>query len=255
MGLKEIVKDSIAFLMPCGAPVEPRTVQSALNVVNHARMKGYKVNDIGITDRTLVHTARNYLSYGFLEDTTCEWAFWMDSDMLLEARTISVLMARAKTVGAKMITGIYYQRVGDNKPVLWKKELHSKDGKIVHDTAKGFSNYFVYPENIGGAPFKVDVAGFGCVLIHRDVYDAMKKPFFKFEFYMQDGKEKEASEDFYFFEQAKSLGFQLWAVPELDCGHIAAGQVIRHADMKAKLDLSKMTEMKIEHQIKQPEAA
>ena len=68
MGLREIIKDRIAFLMPCGAPVEPRTVQSALNVVNYARHKGCNITDVGITDRTLVHTARNFLAQGFLED-------------------------------------------------------------------------------------------------------------------------------------------------------------------------------------------
>lgn len=246
MGLKEVIKDSVAFLMPCGGPVEPRVMQSALVLAGFAHKKGISVGQVGMTDRTLVHTARNFLAEGLLLDTTCEWSFWMDSDMLLEPRTIEVLLRRAKYLNAKMVTGIYYQRQGQHKPIIWKKELESSDGAIVHNKARGFSNYFVYPKTVGGHPFKIDVAGFGCTLIHRDVFDAMKKPYFKFEFYEEDGEQKEASEDFYFFEKAKELGFQLWAIPELDCGHIASGKVIRHADMLEKLDMADMTEMKTE---------
>lgn len=242
MAVKEIKKDSIAFLMPCGGPVEPRVLQSAINLVTTAQVNGYTVRQVGITDRTLIHTARNFLSIGFLEHTDCEWAFWMDSDMILEARTLPIMMAWAKRLDAKMLTGIYYQRMGDHKPVLWKKQVRSLDGTIAHSTEDEYSHFFIYPKEMKGQPYPVDVAGFGCVLLHRDVLEAMKKPYFRFEFYKgDDGKEKEASEDFYFFVQAKKLGFQLWAVPELQCGHLGQAPTITHKDMV--MDMSKMTEM------------
>ena len=246
MALKEIKKDSVAFLMPCGGDVPPRVVQSALNLITTSAVQGITVRQIGITDRTLVHTARNYLAAGFL-DTECEWAFWMDSDMILQPDTIVRMLGWAKRLDAKMLTGIYYQRMGDHKPVVWRKKVVSTDGNIVHEGVDEYSHYYVYPKEVGGPPYKVDTAGFGCVLIHRSVFDDVEYPYFRFVFYKdREGKPCEASEDFYFFVQAKKAGHQLWAVPELDCGHVAPGKIIRHADMK--IDLDKMTEMKIDYE-------
>src|SRR3990167_3544 len=70
MGLKEVKKGSIAFLMPCGGAVEPRAVQSLLNMVSKAAIDGFPVSFLGVTDRTLIHCASNYLSAGFLEEPT-----------------------------------------------------------------------------------------------------------------------------------------------------------------------------------------
>lgn len=239
--LKEIKPDSVALLMPCAGPVEPRVLQSTLNLVSSAQMQGVVVRQVGITDRTLIHTARNILAKGFLE-TDCEWAFWMDSDMILEARTIPLMLKWAKQLDAKMLTGIYYKRMGQHHPVLWRKTLQSKDGKLVRTTKDRYAHMTVFPASIGGEPFKVDVAGFGCVLMHRSVFDKLKEPYFRFDFFQgEDGKELEASEDFYFFTNAREAGIELWAVPELKCGHLGHAPVITHADMQ--LDMSKMTEM------------
>lgn len=239
--LKEIKPDSIAFLMPCGGAVEPRVLQSALNLVTSAQMQGFTVRQVGVTDRTLVHTARNILAQGFL-NTDCEWAFWMDSDMILEPRTIPLMMKWAKKLNAKMLTGIYYQRMGEHRPILWRKETKSKDGKYKRTTKDRYSCHLVFPKQIGGEPFRVDVAGFGCILMHRDVFDKLEKPYFRFDFYEdEEGRQLEASEDFYFFTKAREAGLELWAVPELKCGHLGHAPIITHADMKT--DLTKMVEL------------
>lgn len=241
MPLRAIQKDSVALLVPCGGPVDPRVFQSTLNLVATAMHHGIVVRQIGVTDRTLVHTARNKLSQGFLM-TDCEWAMWVDADMILEPRTVPVLLQWAKKLDAKMLTGIYYQRHGDHKPIIWNKVVKSSDGKIAHTDADEYCHFFVYPGAVGGQPYKVDVAGFGCSLIHRSVFDTMKYPYFKFVFYEgEDGKPREASEDFYFYVQAKKLGFDLWAVPELNCGHMADARIITHKDMSIKR--SELTEM------------
>lgn len=239
--LKEIRPGSVALLMPCGGPVEPRVLQSTINLVTSAQFQGITVRQVGVTDRTLVHTARNILAKGFLE-TECEWAFWVDSDMILEARTIPLMIKRAQELNAKLLTGIYYKRLGQHHPVLWRKQLQSKDGKVLRTMRDRYSHMTVFPGGIGGKPFKVDVAGFGCVLMHREVLEKMKAPYFRFDFFEgENGETLEASEDFYFFVNAKDAGYDLWAVPELKCGHLGHAPVITHADMK--LDMSKMTEM------------
>lgn len=246
--LKEIKKDSVALLMPCGAPVEPRVIQSALNLVTTACVNGCVVRQVGVTDRTLIQTARNFLAKGFMEETECEWSFWMDSDMILEARTILVMLRWAKQLNIKMLTGIYYQRGGKHKPNLWKREVRSKDGRFNHIAKDDYSQFFVYPKEHRGPPYPVDAAGFGCVLVHRDVFADLKFPYFKFVWYPgEDGKEHEVSEDFYFFGEAAKAGHQLYAVPELNCGHLGSAPVIEHKDMS--VDRAELTEMKMDKEV------
>ncbi len=232
---------SVAFLMPCGGPVDPRVLQSSINVVNGARKAGIEVEQIGITDRTLVHTARNWLSKGFLE-SGCEWAFWMDSDMSLEVRTIPTMLAWAGKLNAKMLTGIYYGRKDKHRPILWRKAIQSEDGRVDCETKDDYCHYPVYPKGYNMPPFQVDVAGFGCVLLHRSVFEAMQYPYFQFEFYTDHaGIKREASEDFYFFVQARNLGFELWAVPELRCGHLGDARFYYQEDMDlGDMELAKL---------------
>lgn len=243
MGLNEVKKGSIAFLMPCGGPVEPRAVQSLLNMVSKAAIDGYPCSFVGVTDRTLIHCARNYLTAGFLESTNCEWAFWADSDMIFEPRTITVMMKWATKLKAKMLTGVYYQRMGKYGPTIWKKKVIGEDGTVLKEGSDDYGHFPVYPGVSepdgsvkvcpGGSPFLVDVAGFGCVLIHRDVFSDLKRPYFKFNFYEDSkGNPKESSEDYHFFIEAKKAGHKLWAVPEIELGHIGQAPIITYRDCK-----------------------
>jgi len=244
---KEIKKDSVAFLMPCGGPVEPRAVQSCMNLASKAAVEGFPCVFTGITDRTIIQTARNQLAKDFLERTDCEWAFWADSDMILEPNTIPIMIRWAKKLNAKMLTGIYYQRGGEHKPVIWNKEAMDDDGNIVCKKDDDYTHFFCYPGiklpngklkiAPGGPPFRVSVAGFGCVLLHRDVFDGMPYPYFRFNHWNdEEGKIHESSEDFHFFVEAGKLGHDLWAVPQLVCGHIGHAPVITYKDCSVDLD-------------------
>lgn len=224
--LQEIVKDSVALLSPCANSVEPRAYQFAMSLVSSSSKNGYPVMQIGVTERTLIHSARNILAEGFLA-SECEWAFWLDSDMVLPSNTIPVMMKRAKELKAEFLTGVYYQRIGEHRPLV----LTRIPGKEYKDEY-GHSN--VNPPERYKDPFCVDCAGFGCVLMHRSVLEKLKKPYFKYLF-SDDGHD--ISEDFYFCVQAKKAGIKLWAIPELQCFHIGQAPLIGRKDYKGKEDL------------------
>ncbi len=229
--LKEIVKGSVAVLSPCANSVEPRAYQFAMTLVAGA---GGLVRQVGVTERTLIHTARNILAQEFL-NTDCEWAFWLDSDMVLPSNTIPIMLKRAKELDAKFLTGVYYQRIGDHKPLILirdEKAFNYKD-------AYGHSN--VNPPEGCKTPFKVHCCGFGAVLMHRDVLTQMEYPYFKYEFI--DGI-KDLSEDFYFCLEAKKRGIDLWAIPELDCRHLGQAPMIGREDFKKADDLKVRVETK-----------
>lgn len=228
----------VSVVMPCAGAVEPRTVQSAMNLAVFAATNGVKISRVGITERTLIHQARNWMSHEFLKAGD-DWVFWLDSDMTWEPRTLNVLLKYASELDAKMLTGVYCQRMGEHKPIIAMRSLVPVDGSAVKNVEDEYSAIFIAPERWDTKPFQVDAAGFGCMLIHRSVYESMEYPFFKFLFH-DDPKGKSdsyISEDFYFCRQARKRGTLIWAVPELKCGHIGQAPIITHEDFKP--DLSK----------------
>lgn len=226
-----IAKNTVAILSPCANSVEPKAFQSAMAIAANAGANGIEPRFVGVTERMLVHTARNVLAEGFLK-TECEWAFWLDSDMILPANTIPTMISWANKIGAKFLTGIYYQRIGEHKPLVLVRNENVK-----YEDDISFSS-LLPPEGLK-TPYKIDACGFGCVLTHRDVFENLAKPYFKYDFVGG----KEFSEDFYFCKKAKEAGVQLWAVPELNCGHIGEAPIITKKDCAYK---GKVVPMKVE---------
>jgi hypothetical protein len=113
--------EKIAFLCPVAQVFNPKVVQHTIAMVAYASARGYEVQQVGVVERMLIHQARNVLAEGFMR-TECDWAFWMDSDMLMPADTIVKLVEQAKKLDTKFMTGVYYQRLGEHLPVLWRKK-------------------------------------------------------------------------------------------------------------------------------------
>ncbi len=218
------MKREVSIAMPIAQMVEPKVLQSSLAMVNHSATHGIEIKHVGITERALIDDARNTLTETFLKSPT-EWMFWMDSDMTFPEDTLVKLFKVAEDKNAKMVTGIYYQRKGMNYPVLWSRgeELVESPTKTGLGTSRSATNKyvgtFVFPHPDKKEPFKVHAAGFGCVLVHRSVFEVMPRPWFQF-------LKGTCSEDFYFFVNAAELGFELWAEPTIDLGHIGDAPVI-----------------------------
>ena len=222
------MRKDVSLAIPIAQIVDPKTYQSSMALVNYSARNGVDIKDIGITERMLIDDARNLLAETFLKGST-EWIFWMDSDMTFPEDTLVKLFKVAEEKKAKMVTGIYYQRKGLNYPVLWSRgeELEESGTKTGLNSPRAKTNKyvgtFVFPHPDKKEPFTVHAAGFGCVLIHRSVFEIMSRPWFKFI-------KGECSEDFYFFVNAQELGFELWAEPTIDLGHIGDVPVIKKAD-------------------------
>lgn len=220
-----------SIAIPIAQVVEPKVLQSMMAMVNYSANHDIKIQDIGITERCLIDDARNTLTETFLASST-EWLFWMDSDMTFPADTLVKLFKVAEEKNAKMVTGVYYQRRGGNLPCLWSRGQVTETGaETGTGSVKGKENKYmgsfmiINPEK--KEPFKVHSAGFGCVLVHRSVFEMMDRPWFQFI-------KGVCSEDFYFFVNAHELGVDLWADPTIDLGHIGDAPVITKADFNKK---------------------
>lgn len=218
----------VSIAIPIAQVVEPRTLQSMMSLVKHSVKSGINIQDIGFTERVLIDEARNMLVETFLKEST-EWLFWMDSDMVFPEDTLVKLFNVAESKNAKMVSGVYYQRKGLNYPVLWSRgeDLEISGTKTGLNSPRSKTNKYVgtfaFPDINKKEPFKAHAAGFGCVLVHRSVFEVMARPWFKFI-------KNECSEDFYFFVNAHELGFDLWVEPTINLGHIGDAPVITKYD-------------------------
>lgn len=205
--------------------------------INFAARHGVKVEHFELTSRVFVHIARYSLAERFLK-SDAEWSLWLDSDMQIPKETIPELLKWAKALNAKLISGVYYQRWGDFLPVAMMNSVKNKKGEIIW---KGKHKYETIaldiPDSVKEA-IEVDFCGFGCVLIHREVFERMKLPYFKLLCCddLKGLKEDDfIFEDTYFSVKARELGYKIYALPTLDLGHIAAPPVIRRQEYKKNI--------------------
>ncbi len=229
------MKKQVSIAIPIADTVDHRVLQTMLGLVNYSAINGIQIVDIGVTHRQMIDDARNGLTESFLQTDT-EWIFWMDSDMTFPKDTLVELFKVAEEKNAKMVTGVYYQRKGVNFPVLWSRGVETEGGRVSGlDNSRAKDNKYVgaflFPGPNKQEPSKAHAAGFGCVLVHRSVFEVMDRPWFKFI-------QGTCSEDFYFFVNAAELGFQLWYTPKPDLGHIADAPVITKKDFLEKLEKS-----------------
>lgn len=212
-----MIKRQASIAIPIAESVAPETLQSMMALVNYSVNHGIEIVHIGVTERQLIDDSRNLLAETFLKTST-EWLFWMDSDMVFDPDALVKLFEVAEQKEAKMVTGIYYQRKGMNYPCLWSRgEATDEGSQTGMMTAKGKNNKymgsFIFPHPNKKEPFQVHAAGFGCVLVHRSVFEVLPRPWFQFI-------KGVCSEDFYFFVNAQEMGFKLWAVPNFDLYHL-----------------------------------
>lgn len=220
----------IAWMTPIADSMQPRAFQHAIAAASFASHHGVEINFIGVTERQIIQDARNVLAQHFLK-TDCEWAFWFDCDQIIPNDTIPYLLKVAKEKDAKFVTGVYYQRSGSHRAVLWSKNPVTTDGQPVEILPEtSYSHFFIVPSPDMTQPFKVDVSGFGCVLTHRSMFEKIPYPYFVYS--GAYGTDTHCSEDFYFCVEAKKAGFQLWAAPKLKVGHIGVPPIIYREDCK-----------------------
>lgn len=223
----------VGVAVPIAESVHPKVFQSICSVIAYSCQHDIKVSDIGVTHREIIDVARNNLAEAFL-GSDAEWLFWMDSDMSFPPDTLVELFKTVEETDAKIVTGVYYQRKGKHLPVLWSRGDALASGKISADgTVKTDQNKyigaFMFPNPNKKEPFKAHAAGFGCILVHRSVFEVMARPWFR----TLPGV---CSEDFYFLVNAKDYGFELWVNPVPVLGHLTDGTFVTKREFQEKLN-------------------
>lgn len=180
--------------------------------------------------------ARNILAHSFLKDDSCDYVLFIDSDMAIDLAVIRRLLKAEKP----LIGGAYSERRLDLQVYAAAMVEEDNDAR-----ARALaSNYTVQmkpgEKKISGGICPVDALGFGCVLIHRDVFQALidreivepfvssklkdlglEGPVYDFfkEIQLEDGDW--LSEDYSFCRRVRELGdIQILAYVGAGIGHV-----------------------------------
>lgn len=135
-----------------------------------------------------------------------EWIFFLDDDVIPPHDIILRLMSHRQPI----VSGVYYRRNPPICPVMLKNT----------DKGREWITSYKTPDLM-----EVDFVGAGCLLIHRDVLNAMSQPWFEWRCDRYDlVPEKRMSEDFAFCEQARNIGYKIYVDTSVHCRHIGLGE-------------------------------
>lgn len=131
--------------------------------------------------------------------------FWMDSDMTFPPDCLIRMIQYLIRDGYEAVTGLYTYKTPPFMPHVYGRNI---EGTNKFEIASGFPLK---------QPFKVEGAGFGCILMSTKVFERVPKPYFTMRF--ENGNMVEG-EDLTFCAKAK---MKMILDPTISCGHMKYG--------------------------------
>ena len=207
---KKFDQMSVVILTPCkDHECSIQFTKSVANLIAYSWMCGLPVYQMGVTERMVVHWARNDLAK-IAQSKVNEYTgkqfthiLWLDDDHVFNP-DLAVVLARHDV---DMVSALYFGRCDRHLPVVYVQDQDSED-EFRHHT-------LIEPPR---SMCKVDAAGFGAMLMRRDVLDSFDYPWFTFE--------NGAGEDFNFCVAARRAGREVWLDGSYSIGHIGDPRVI-----------------------------
>lgn len=186
---------------------------------------------------TVIHRSRNVLAQRFLK-SGAQWSLWIDSDMaapianpewyrwVTGTATVSDdhsrwdVLQRLQCHNKPIVGGVYASRRYHGQLVIQPEiRPRSHDDKILcNDLRKGLSHGLV----------DVDWVGFGCALIHREVFLELERRFpdlapqSEYTPWRYFQPVADEGEDEAFCGRARQCGIPIWLDTDLICGHIGS---------------------------------
>lgn len=222
--------------------------QLVKNVANLT--KSVDLIDILIADSMATDHNRNIIADEFLK-SEAEWLFWIDADTVIPMGGIERLL---KT-GKKMVSGLYYGKHFPNRPIayyMYNNAYRSFDqdrkwnrGEIIEVDSCGFGAMLTHKsifQDIKDQYIPRMETGGGIILVHKDdimegadigMYDkvvggVLNKKLIeptidvRFPFF---GLEHGRTEDIWFTEKAKRVGYSVFLDTSVECGHLYPREV------------------------------
>ncbi len=152
-----------------------------------------------------VDNARNEIVDEFLK-SDCTHLLFIDSDTIPPPDALQRLLAHDKPIVSALTPIIEHDQNLENECGGFYKKWN----------CVGMDDKHVKPDT-GLVPIKG--AGSSCILIKREVFESMDKPYYRFQYQDDNGKDTIVSEDIRFTIMAISKGFQPYADTSVICKH------------------------------------
>lgn len=167
------------------------------------------IRTVGSSDRMYTHSAENAVAREFLNSDATH-LFMTEMDLVLPIDTIPALLQ----VDRPIVSGLYFLRGGRGQPCLYAKGLTPGRNPFPHTPVSVFPTERPFKlGRLGGCP------GLGCVLLRREVFEAIEEPWFDLK-ERQPKTEEGYGSDMYFFTKVRDAGFEVWVDPRIRCGHM-----------------------------------
>lgn len=147
--------EKVSIGVPCYGPQEAKWWASLVQIISYSS-KTLELGEIIVSDSMATDHNRNTIVDTFLKSKS-DWLFWIDADTTVPAGSIERLL---KT-GKKVISGLYYAKNFPHNPILYNKHM----GAFAPLPPDAWER---------GEIIRVDMAGMGCMLIHRSVFEDIK---------------------------------------------------------------------------------
>ena len=190
--------------VPCMDYLEADFVECLTNLILDPQTPGEI--DVRYLKASLIYDARNQIMRYVLEHKEYDFVLWLDSDMTFDSDLLRRLMEDME--GRLAVTGLCFGRRPPFKPCVYNHLEVQQDGKVVLPVAK---NWMDYPRD---QIFEVEACGFACVLMKREVLEAMA--IYGVPFYPVGGM----GEDLTFCWRANKMGIRFHCDSRLKIGHI-----------------------------------
>lgn len=190
-----------------GAPESPTPIDLRL-----LEADAYIESGVNVSNR------RNKAVKGFLESSDAEWLWFVDGDQEFKPDTLHRMVATAHANGVKILGALI--------PIVTKTGL-IPNVFIDHPEAITHVVLDPYHEDFGPpGPKEFAATGAGCIIIHRDVLEAMHADtgdhlsyFYEDRQLGGDGEMKWLGEDLSFCLRARQLGFPVIVDTSISVGH------------------------------------
>ena len=175
-------------------------------------------SDAYIESGVNVSNRRNKAVKAFLESSTADWLWFVDSDQVFPPDTMHRMVATAAANDVKILGAVI--------PIITSTGLMSNvfidnDEAITHVVLDPFNEDFGEP-----GPKEFAATGCGCLLIHRDVLQAMHDEFGDhLSYFYEDrrpnkaGETKWMGEDLTFCLNAREFGYRVVVDTSISVGH------------------------------------
>lgn len=184
-----------------------------------------------------VDEAREQVAVRFVEHTQADYLLMIDRDTEFHTESLARFDERVEADGKiKLLGALCFTRTKPPAPTVFGEVTRRKRGHdfLNIEVRETFEWLLQHPEAVRAKEEEgvwtprvltpppddalIQRNGSGCafLLVHRDVFLALRRPWFKRD-------EIKKGEDFYFFQKARRKGFKLWIDRSVICGHGGIG--------------------------------